>query len=149
MKLDVGGGKRSNNGWVTMDLHPESNIIHDLDIIPWPLPDNCCDELRCWHTLEHFSSALKAMEEAFRIAKNGAVFHIIVPWWKSAMFEAPEHKDNFKPKWFNKLSRDSWSEAMQHMCKVNWKVMKGRKIRGKYNKLRIYGYEVWLKAIKK
>jgi len=148
MKLDIGGGAKRNDDWKTIDINPAADIVHDLDKFPWPLENESCDELYSNHTLEHLKEPLKAMEEAYRIAKDGTIFHIKIPWWKEDMFSSPEHRNYFKPLWFNKLNNYAYSQNMKHLCKINWKVIREGKIRGKHNKLKVYGYEVWLKADK-
>jgi predicted SAM-dependent methyltransferase len=147
-KLDIGGGKKRSDDWKTIDINPEADIVHNLDALPWPIDSDSCTEIYSAHTLEHLNDPMRFMEEAFRIAKDGAILKIKIPWWKLDMFAAPEHKHWFRPEWFRRLCRDSWSKGMKHMCKINWHIVKERKIRGKHNKLKVYEYEVWLKSNK-
>jgi len=148
MKLDIGGGKKRNDDWKTIDINKDANIVHNLDEFPWPIKDKSCDEMYSSHTLEHLKEPLQAMEEAYRIAKHGAIFHIKIPWWKYDLFSSPEHRHLFRPEWFHKLEISAWSESMKHLCKVNWIVIRENKIRGKRNKFKIYEFEVWLRADK-
>jgi hypothetical protein len=150
-RLDIGGGP-AREGWTTIDINPESDIVHDLNKYPWPVKDNSCDSMLMSHILEHLDNPLKAMHEAYRIARNGAIMEIRVPWWKTDMFSDPVHIRWFKPMWFRKLyNRKSNAAAIDSKygkCDINWKVIGERKVRGKYNKLRIYQFHVWLKALK-
>ena len=146
--VDIGGGIPSGDR-LTIDINPEASIVHDLNAFPWPIKDNSCLNLRMSHVLEHLDDPLRVMEEIYRISMPGAVLEIRVPWWKNDMFSNPAHKHWFKPKWFHRLrpKDNAWSN-MEHMIRMNWRVIKDKKIRGRHNKLKIYEYHIWLKAIK-
>ena len=45
------------DGYINLDMDKKSNadIIHDLEVFPWPLPDNHFEIIRMDHILEHLN----------------------------------------------------------------------------------------------
>lgn len=56
-KLDIGCGQNKNPGFIGMDYenYPGVDIVHDVEVFPWPLPDNCIDLAVTSHLLEHIN----------------------------------------------------------------------------------------------
>lgn len=85
IKLELGGGNERRDGFVNIDILPLStvDIVWDLESFPWPLPDNCCDEVYASHVLEHINPHkgifIKVMDEIWRVLKPGKRFSFIVP----------------------------------------------------------------------
>jgi len=46
-----------------------TDIILDLEKYPWPIPDNCVDELMCSHFVEHVRHLIPFIDEIHRIMK--------------------------------------------------------------------------------
>ena len=56
IQLDIGcGGNKQGADWVGMDLRPLPgvDIVHDVTMFPWPLPDGCAVRAICSHLVEH------------------------------------------------------------------------------------------------
>lgn len=56
ISLDVGcGATKQGPEWVGMDLRelPGVDIVHDVNLFPWPLPDECALRSVCSHLVEH------------------------------------------------------------------------------------------------
>ena len=85
MKLNLGAGNDIRENYVNHDLVGLKGIdlIHDLNIYPWPISDNSFDEIIANDLLEHLDDFMKAMEESHRILKPGGIFKIRVPYWNS------------------------------------------------------------------
>lgn len=146
MRLDVGGSVKKPD-WITIDQNKDADLIHDLDVFPYPLEPNSVEEMRMFHCLEHLREPLQVMEELYRIAKEGCIIHIKIPYWKlDHPIRNPAHRHAFPPEWFKNLNPDSnvWERNMRHLCKVNWAFVKEKKSRGKHNKMKVYEYEIWL-----
>jgi 2-polyprenyl-3-methyl-5-hydroxy-6-metoxy-1,4-benzoquinol methylase len=62
---------------------PTVDIVHDLDIYPYPFEDNSVDEVICSHVLEHLEDVNKTMEELHRICKPNALIRVRAPYYKS------------------------------------------------------------------
>lgn len=83
--INIGCGDVKIPGAIGVDRNPESkaDVIHDLDIHPWPFPDNAFSKVICSHVLEHVQDPKKALEEIHRICKPGAVVEIYTPHYSS------------------------------------------------------------------
>jgi SAM-dependent methyltransferase len=94
-KLDLGCGKDKLPGAVGIDANPRSDadIIHDLDVRPWPLPDSTFDYVRAQDVMEHVSDFVGVMEEIFRICRDQAVIEVRMPFMSSLNFATdPTHR---------------------------------------------------------
>jgi SAM-dependent methyltransferase len=105
-KLNLGSGQFKKKGYINMDWHSlsEPDILHDLNIVPYPFGDNEFDLIEADHVLEHLEDVFKITKELHRISKNGARIIIKVPHF-SRGFSHPEHKRGFDfsfPLYFNK-----------------------------------------------
>lgn len=102
--LDIGCGKNKANGAIGIDFNPDSqaDIIHNLNIFPWPLEDNTFDVILCHNILEHIDDVPKTMEEIWRIGKNESIVEIISPFPSSRwLYTDPTHKRAFASKSFD------------------------------------------------
>ena len=102
--LDIGCGKNKAKGAIGIDINPSSDadIIHDLNIFPWPLADDEFDKIICRDILEHIDDIPKTMEEIWRIGKNGAIVEIVAPFPSSRwLYTDPTHKRAFTSKSFD------------------------------------------------
>lgn len=103
MKLDIGCGASKRPGYIGMDkLHlPDVDIIHDLDIFPYPFANDEIEEVWMDQVLEHMKEPMRVMEEIYRICRNGAKVTIGVPYFRSFYaFIDPTHKTFFGTNWF-------------------------------------------------
>lgn len=79
--LDVGCGRRKFRGATGLDERGNSmaDINHDLNVFPYPLPDDSYDIVLCRHVLEHLDNIPAALEEFHRVARPGGMVIIEVP----------------------------------------------------------------------
>ncbi|MEK6915324.1 MAG: methyltransferase domain-containing protein [Nanoarchaeota archaeon] len=94
-KLHLGCGKNIRMGYVNLDLINLKgvDVVHNLNIYPWPFKKNEFDYVFTSHVLEHLDGIIKPMEEIWRITKNKTIISIEVPIFPSigAMAD-PTHK---------------------------------------------------------
>ncbi len=98
MKLNIGAGNDAREGWMNHDGAdlPGIDMVHDLNIYPWPWKSNSIDEILILDVLEHLNDFVKAMEELHRILKVGGRVTIRVPYWNhSCAYIDPTHKRGF------------------------------------------------------
>jgi SAM-dependent methyltransferase len=98
-KVNLGSGGRPLEGYVNVDIAsyaPKVDVVHDLDVYPWPFESESVDEIVMAQCLEHLTDHNKAMQEIHRILKDGGVAKITVPHftWQLA-FTDPTHKHFF------------------------------------------------------
>jgi len=98
IQLDLGGGGRPQPNFVNIDIRdlPQVDIVHDLTVFPWPLPDECCTRVMASHLIEHINPAnfgfVNFMDEVWRICKPGAEFMIAAPYGLSPGYiQDPTH----------------------------------------------------------
>ncbi len=98
MKLNLGCGEKKLAGFVGVDRIKTSatDIIHDLDVFPYPFADGTIEEIEMDNVLEHLVDVVKVMEEIYRILAPGAVIRIKVPYFKSnSAYTDPTHRHFF------------------------------------------------------
>lgn len=85
MKLNLGCGADYREGWVNVDVveRAKADIYHDLEIFPWPFPNDCADYILMDNVIEHLWDIRRTMEELWRITAPGGKVKIIVPYLKS------------------------------------------------------------------
>ena len=85
MKLNLGCGAKHAAGWVNVDKYPAlaPDVVHDLEVLPWPWADNSVSEVLMAHVLEHLGQStaifLGIVAELYRVCRPGAVIHVVVP----------------------------------------------------------------------
>ena len=102
--LDLGCGKNKREGSLGIDIrnYPGVDIVHDLNLFPWPLEANRFDLIFCLHTLEHLKDIVRTMEEIHRVAKNKAKIIIRTPHFSNVgSFTDPLHRYHFTLESFN------------------------------------------------
>ncbi|MDP2910030.1 MAG: class I SAM-dependent methyltransferase [bacterium] len=126
-KLNLGCGETKKNDYVNLDWQKsvEPDIIHDLNISPYPFPDNYFDLIEASHILEHLDKPFLAMKELHRILKPGGRLVIKVPHF-SRGFTHAEHSHGFDitfPLYFDKNFTKSGFfgvELMLEKIRLRW-----------------------------
>ena len=115
--LDVGCGLSRLENAVCMDNNPLVNpdVLHDLEVFPYPFPENEFDYIHCSHVLEHLADVIPVMKEFHRIAKPGGLVHISVPHFsgKTAYMD-PSHKKFFAWNSFTYFTKDYFYTGAQY-----------------------------------
>lgn len=96
--LDLGCGNKKREGAIGIDFNSRTaaDVIHDLNVFPYPLEDSSFDEIYLDNTLEHLDDVIHVMEEAYRVCKPGGVVKVIVPYFRSVWASIdPTHKHFF------------------------------------------------------
>lgn len=105
------------DGWTaltTMDHNPHcgADIVHDLDVTPWPVGDSEFDEVHAYEVLEHLGGQgdwrafFRHFQEIWRVLKPGGVLVATVPSWRSEWaFGDPSHTRVITPGTLLFLSR--------------------------------------------
>lgn len=112
--LDLGCGRRKLPGAVGIDINPESDadIIHDLNVVPYPFPENQFDVVLCLDILEHLDNIVRVMEEVHRISRPGARIEIHVPSLSSAARHVdPTHRHAFTSRSFDYFIKENKAAA--------------------------------------
>lgn len=102
--LELGCGNDKTPGAFGVDINPRSaaDLIHNLDVFPYPLPDNTFDRVICKDVLEHVGDFVRTMEEIWRVCKPGAVVDISGPFMSSVNYYSdPTHRRAFTSRSFD------------------------------------------------
>lgn len=85
--LDVGCGEHATPGYVRMDKRalPGIDVVHDLEVFPYPIPDNACFRILLSHVFEHIEPKyrIQMMDELWRIMRHGGQLLVSAPYWQS------------------------------------------------------------------
>lgn len=103
-KLDLGCGNRKREGAVGIDCNPRTcaDVIHDLNVFPYPFETSSFDEIYADNTLEHLDNPIKVLEELYRISKSDALIRIDVPYFRAKWaYVDPTHKHFFTTESFS------------------------------------------------
>jgi SAM-dependent methyltransferase len=103
--LNLGCGRTRIPGSIGVDqVHiPGSvDVVHDLNVTPYPFETATADEIHFYHVLEHLDDPVAKLEEIHRILKPGGVLHMRVPHFSSnGAFTDITHKRPFSYFSFN------------------------------------------------
>lgn len=96
IQLDLGCGQNKAPGFVGMDIRAVDGVdlVHDLTVTPWPLPDDCVTLTRLSHVWEHIPPwrTLDVMAELHRVSKHDAIVMIAAPYGLGFRFvQDPTH----------------------------------------------------------
>lgn len=85
--LILGCGNKPVDNAVNHDVSKHSpwvDVVHDLNVFPWPWADDTFDVVQAWAVLEHLrADRLQIMNELWRILKPGGKAVIKLPYWNS------------------------------------------------------------------
>jgi hypothetical protein len=99
LRLDIGCGNHKDLGWIGMDIQnlPGVDIVHDLNVHPWPIDSNAVTQAKAWHIIEHIPPVcvtetgtrkpfIEFMDECWRVLFPGARIDIETPYGSSPGF---------------------------------------------------------------
>lgn len=102
IELGCGNAKTPGAFGIDFNINSQADLIHNLDVFPYPLQDEVADEVICRDVLEHLEHFVAAVEEIWRICKPGALVEITGPFMSSVNFYSdPTHKRAFTSRTFD------------------------------------------------
>ena len=113
MKLNLGCGKNYTDDWVNVDFYDDSrcDVVHDLEVFPWPWENDSVSEIKIIHTLEHLGADwkiyIKILQEMYRICEDDAEIMVAVPSpWHWNFTSDPSHVRPVTPDGLNLFSKE-------------------------------------------
>lgn len=106
---------------VTLDVNPDCkpDILHDLNVLPWPLESECFDEIHAYEVLEHlgrqgdFKSFFDHFAEIYRLLKPGGLLFATVPAPKSGwVWGDPSHTRVISMETLTFLSQQAYTDQV-------------------------------------
>ena len=102
LELGCGFNKAPGAYGVDILMGSQADLIHDLDVFPYPLQDSSWDRIICHDVLEHLEDFVRTMEEIWRIGAPGATVEVHAPFMSSVnYFSDPTHKRAFTSRSFD------------------------------------------------
>ncbi len=103
--LDIGCGEQKQPGHLGMDKRamPGVDIVHDLEVFPYPIEDEYCSGIVGSHIIEHIDprKTIEFFNELWRILKSGHTLTLSAPYAGTARFwQDPTHCNGFTEKTF-------------------------------------------------
>lgn len=100
MKLDIGSNGHSPEGFIGLDKRelPGVQVVHNMEVLPWPFESESCSEIRASHILEHIKPwlTIDIFNEMWRILKPQGQAEIVLPMAGSPQFwQDPTHCNGF------------------------------------------------------
>jgi SAM-dependent methyltransferase len=96
--LDIGCGSAKTPGAVGLDISSDTDadIVHDLDVFPYPIEDASFDQILLQDVIEHVREPIGLFEELHRIARPGARIQLRTPHFSSVLaYGDPTHRHYF------------------------------------------------------
>lgn len=128
MKLDLGCGKRKQEGFIGVDAiaFEGVDVVHDLRQ-SWPWEDGTVEQVFSSHFVEHLTGdeRIHFFNELWRVMKPGATAQIITPDWSHACaYGDPTHQWPPLSSWYalylNKAWRDINAPHVGYTCDFDW-----------------------------
>ncbi len=109
-KLNLGCGTDIRPGWINLDQVPLPgvNIVHDLNVVPYPFPDDHFAIIHAIDVLEHLDFCT-VMKELWRVLEPGGRLIARIPHFTSKNnFVDPTHTKMFSVMTFEFFVRESF-----------------------------------------
>lgn len=84
--VNLGCGKVRIPGSIGVDrvlIEGYVDVVHDLNMVPFPFANDSVDEIHFYHVLEHLQNPTEKLEEIYRILKPGGILYMRVPHFSS------------------------------------------------------------------
>jgi hypothetical protein len=101
LKLDVACGQNKQAGFKGIDIAGDADIVHDLNVFPWPVKKHSVTEVWCSHYVEHIPHQVNGaakdgwwlfFDELMRVCKKDAKLTFVHPYSRSdRAFWDPTH----------------------------------------------------------
>lgn len=104
MRLILGCGEKRYEAGLHVDIRLTSatDLLLDLNKIPWPLETEAFEEVIAEDIIEHLSDVIKTVEECYRVLKPGGSLRIITPhYMHENSWIDPTHKWHLTEKSFD------------------------------------------------
>ncbi|MDD5731928.1 MAG: class I SAM-dependent methyltransferase [Patescibacteria group bacterium] len=97
------------------------DVVHDLNMVPYPFENSSIDEIHMYHVLEHLDEPIKKIEEMHRILKAGGILYIRVPHFSS--MGAFTDLTHIRPFGYSSFDIFNNSDYKHYYANVNFKIV--------------------------
>lgn len=95
MRLNLGSGSQPMEGCVNVDVVAlaDVDVVHDLDVVPWPWDDASVGHIVAQDVFEHVANPVAFMTESHRVLEMGGTLQIKSPHFRHQdAFTDPTHR---------------------------------------------------------
>ncbi len=120
-KLNLGSGQDYREGYINVDNNTnyKADVIHDLNVYPYPFNEDEFEKIDAFHIIEHLDNPLLFLQELYRISKNDVEIIIKCPHF-SGNWIHPMHKSAISTKLFDFLDKNN----PEYYGNVNFEIKK-------------------------
>ena len=118
--MPFGCGKDIRKGWINADIQTGQGIDYSFDFekFPYPFKNNEFDYILIDNVLEHMIHPLLVINELYRISKNKAIIHIVVPYFNCAgAYNDVTHYHYFNRRTFENIFQPNRSYKLDKDCR--------------------------------
>ena len=104
LTLEFGCGNAKTPGAIGVDINPRSaaDVLHDMNVFPYPFDDDVADRIICHDVLEHVEHFVPTIEELWRIGRDGCRIDVTAPFMSSINYHSdPTHRRSFTSRSFD------------------------------------------------
>jgi hypothetical protein len=128
MKLYLGCGHKSLAGYIRVDLepNPESEIVHDLNVLPWPWEDGSVRMMAAEDVVEHLKlSLIEFCNEAWRVLRPGGELFVRTPHHNGVdSWIDPTHRWHLHEQSFAYFDPDAQlGKTHSHCTPFKWRIL--------------------------
>lgn len=109
----------------------EINAVHDLNVLPWPWPDNSFDQIIARAVFEHLDIDLvRSLNECWRLLRPDGVLHLKLPYWNSDnSYQDPTHRWFFSLRALDQFDPDTErGKEYGFYTPYKWQIVKGARL---------------------
>lgn len=126
MRINLGTGYLLVVGAVTVDKRAETrpDVVHDLDVLPWPFENDSAEEIVASDIFEHLEDVIAAMDECWRILQRGGQLIVRGPIPDSpTLWDDVTHRRAFTLRSFDHFDWGTMYGAKYRYGKRSWRVV--------------------------
>jgi SAM-dependent methyltransferase len=132
--LNLGAGNKILAGALNHDrtVHrPEIDVAWDLNVLPWPWPDESFDQVIAVAVLEHLQiDLLASVGEIWRLLRPGGQLYMKLPYWRHEnTYTDPTHYWRFSLDTARVFDPDTeYGKRYRFYTNRKWRIVKGPKL---------------------
>lgn len=132
--LNLGCGNKPMANAVNHDLvrhRAEVDVVHDLNVLPWPWADGSFDQVVARAVLEHLRiTLLESVNECWRVLRPGGTLWMKLPHWQHDMgWIDPTHYWHFSLKTVDLFDpRTRYGKEYAFYQVRPWRIVKGPRL---------------------
>lgn len=131
MKLNLGAGRSRKKGYINLDktLYKGIQVVHDLDVFPWPFEDQSFDTIVALDVFEHLIYFTRTMDECWRLLIPEGILIIQGPLAGSwSHYHDPTHRRGFLPDSFEMFDRSTYRGRKYQYGVGDWRTIEAQEI---------------------